>query len=54
MARHREQKRWLKELEKGCGKFKEYDVRHGSEKNYRFMEEAGMAVYVKYNRFHME
>lgn len=30
------------------------DSGYGSEENYRFMEEAGMAAYVKYNRFHIE
>lgn len=30
------------------------DSGYGSEENYRFMEEAGMAAYVKYNRFHLE
>ncbi len=27
---------------------------YGSEENYRFMDEAGMDAYVKYNRFHIE
>ena len=27
---------------------------YGSEENYRFMSENGMAGYVKYNDFHME
>lgn len=30
------------------------DSGYGSEENYRFMEEAGMEAYVKYNRFHLE
>ena len=30
------------------------DSGYGSEENYRFMDEAGMAAYVKYNRFHLE
>ena len=30
------------------------DAGYGSEENYRFMDEAGMAAYVKYNRFHLE
>lgn len=30
------------------------DSGYGSEENYRFMEEAGMDAYVKYNRFHLE
>lgn len=30
------------------------DSGYGSEENYRFMEEAGMEAYVKYNRFHIE
>ena len=30
------------------------DSGYGSEENYRFMDEAGMEVYVKYNRFHLE
>ncbi len=30
------------------------DSGYGSEENYRFMEEAGMEAYVKYNRFHVE
>ncbi len=30
------------------------DSGYGSEENYRFMEEAGMQAYVKYNRFHIE
>lgn len=30
------------------------DSGYGSEENYRFMEEAGVEAYVKYNRFHME
>ncbi len=30
------------------------DSGYGSEENYRFMEEAGMQAYVKYNRFHLE
>ena len=30
------------------------DSGYGSEENYRFMDEAGMEAYVKYNRFHME
>lgn len=30
------------------------DSGYGSEENYRFMEEAGMDAYVKYNRFHIE
>ena len=30
------------------------DAGYGSEENYRFMEEAGIAAYVKYNRFHIE
>lgn len=30
------------------------DLRYGSEENYRFMEEAGVEAYVKYNRFHIE
>ena len=30
------------------------DSGYGSEENYRFMEEAGMYAYVKYNRFHIE
>lgn len=30
------------------------DSGYGSEENYRFMYEAGMEAYVKYNRFHLE
>ena len=30
------------------------DSGYGSEENYRFMAEAGMEAYVKYNRFHIE
>jgi hypothetical protein len=30
------------------------DSGYGSEENYRFMSENGMAAYVKYNYFHME
>lgn len=30
------------------------DSGYGSEENYRFMEEAGVEAYVKYNRFHIE
>lgn len=30
------------------------DSGYGSEENYRFMDEAGMDAYVKYNRFHIE
>lgn len=30
------------------------DSGYGSEENYRFMEEAGVEAYVKYNRFHLE
>lgn len=30
------------------------DAGYGSEENYRFMDEAGMDAYVKYNRFHLE
>ena len=30
------------------------DAGYGSEENYRFMDEAGMQAYVKYNRFHLE
>ena len=30
------------------------DSGYGSEENYRFMDEAGMQAYVKYNRFHLE
>ncbi len=30
------------------------DSGYGSEENYRFMEEAGIEAYVKYNRFHLE
>ena len=30
------------------------DSSYGSEENYRFMAEAGMEAYVKYNRFHLE
>ena len=30
------------------------DSGYGSEENYRFMDEAGMDTYVKYNRFHIE
>lgn len=30
------------------------DSGYGSEENYCFMDEAGMAAYVKYNRFHIE
>ena len=30
------------------------DSGYGSEENYRFMAEAGMEAYVKYNRFHLE
>ncbi|AVM56469.1 IS5/IS1182 family transposase [Bacteroides heparinolyticus] len=30
------------------------DSGYGSEENYRFMEDAGVEAYVKYNRFHME
>lgn len=30
------------------------DSGYGSEENYRFMEDAGMDAYVKYNRFHIE
>ena len=30
------------------------DSSYGSEENYRFMDEAGMEAYVKYNRFHLE
>ena len=30
------------------------DSGYGSEENYRFMDEAGMGAYVKYNRFHLE
>ncbi len=30
------------------------DSGYGSEENYRFMDEAGMQAYVKYNRFHIE
>lgn len=30
------------------------DYGYGSEENYRFMDEAGMQPYVKYNRFHLE
>ena len=30
------------------------DSGYGSEENYRFMDEAGMEAYVKFNRFHLE
>lgn len=30
------------------------DSRYGSEENYRFMDEAGIEGFVKYNRFHLE
>ena len=30
------------------------DAGYGSEENYRFMDDAGMEAYVKYNRFHIE
>lgn len=30
------------------------DSGYGSEENYRFMDEAGMDAYIKYNRFHIE
>lgn len=30
------------------------DSGYGSEENYRFMDEAGMDAYIKYNRFHLE
>lgn len=30
------------------------DAGYGSEENYRFMEEAGVDAFVKYNRFHLE
>lgn len=30
------------------------DSGYGSEENYRFMDEASMEAYVKYNRFHLE
>lgn len=30
------------------------DSGYGSEENYRFMDEAAMEAYVKYNRFHLE
>lgn len=30
------------------------DSGYGSEENYRFMDEAGMEAFVKYNRFHIE
>ena len=30
------------------------DSGYGSEENYRFMDQAGMEAYVKYNRFHLE
>lgn len=30
------------------------DAGYGSEENYRFMEEASIEAYVKYNRFHIE
>ena len=30
------------------------DSGYGSAENYRFMDEAGMEAYVKYNRFHLE
>ena len=30
------------------------DSGYGSEENYRFMDDAGMDAYVKYNRFHLE
>lgn len=30
------------------------DSGYGSEENYRFMDDAGMEAYVKYNRFHLE
>ncbi len=30
------------------------DSGYGSEENYRFMDEAGMKAYAKYNRFHLE
>ena len=30
------------------------DSGYGSEENYRFMDEAGIEAYVKYNRFHIE
>lgn len=30
------------------------DSGYGSEENYRFMNDAGMEAYVKYNRFHLE
>ena len=30
------------------------DSGYGSEENYRFMDQAGMEAYVKYNRFHIE
>ena len=30
------------------------DSGYGSEENYRFMDDAGMDAYVKYNRFHIE
>ena len=30
------------------------DSGYGSEENYRFMDEAGIGAYVKYNRFHLE
>lgn len=30
------------------------DAGYGSEENYRFMEDAGIEAYVKYNRFHIE
>ena len=30
------------------------DSGYGSEENYRFVDEAGIEAYVKYNRFHIE
>ena len=30
------------------------DASYGSEENYRFMEEAGIEAFVKYNRLHLE
>ncbi len=30
------------------------DAGYGSKENYRFMDEAGIEAYVKYNRFHLE
>ena len=48
---------FLKSFRSRYGKFPMTEVAdsgYGSEENYRFMDEAGIEAYVKYNRFHIE